>query len=317
MDTVNDLIQEIRDQADEHNKEGPLTDDAILRVLNRGLLIANGILARQYPDPLLKRKEFNPGTPTEIPYDCYGDMVEYIEISVPGGPFETRRRMYRDATRLFSPATTSIPRNWDIEGRAIRWFQAPSGTYPATMWYVRKLDKLVKSSGRITSVGSNYLIVDELTGVTSESDQKNSYINVINGMTGEVKGTFQINAITGQKVTLRSVPIRSEVGYREVTSSDKLSEVNIREGDDYISIVDGSCVPFFRDELLVMLVQYCVAEISRSSGSAKPEYEKELAQYAEKRLASTWAGREQVMRVKNRAPQWRLSFRRLPTQRQG
>jgi hypothetical protein len=249
--TVQNLVDEVRSLIDESNSDSVDDTDDILPALNRAQDFAFDIYARKYPEPILTHSvlELN-GTDQEydVPEDTFEDRILKIEMNVtPGGSSfrECQRISYRDITNYETTGKSNTPYYYAIIGRKIRFIPAPTGTYQARLWKLRNPEKLVLPQGRITMVNtaSNYVILDS-TGddLTTESDQLGSYVNVIDGQTGEIRGTLQIASLNENKVSFRSVPTRSTVLNRTVVGSFTSTMI---EQDDYLCHVQGTCVPYY------------------------------------------------------------------------
>jgi hypothetical protein len=177
------------------------------------------------------------------------------------------------------------------------------------MWYLRNPEKLVLPQGRITIVNSasNYVIVDSAgSSLTTESDQFGSYVNIVDGQTGEIKGTAQIQIITENKITFRTVPTRTTVLNRSVSAG--LSPISINQ-DDYLSPIEGTCVPYYGRPVGNFLIQFAVSEIVRKLGGSSDQEEKVLDKF-EKQIERTWAGRETQLRIKKRSSVWGMPTKR-------
>lgn len=314
--TVDDMITEVREQADETNQSGPRTDEAILRSLNRGLRLGNGVLATSYPEPLLKSTSLDLGLGRRhsLPADCFEDRAEWVRVDTPDGGTETRRMDLRDSARLHSQSTPS-PFSWHVEGRELVFQQTPTGTYDATLFYVRRLEKLVVTQGRIIDIGATYVDIDPDTlgdGVTASANLVTSYVNLINWQTGEVRGTLQIASIsTDGRVTFRATPVRSTVLGKSVSGSADLADLDA-EVDDYICLVHGTCVPFFQDTLGEHLIQYGVDSATRALGG-DARLEKAILDECTARVERARGARDTGLQVKNRSGVWPSTTRRWPS----
>ena len=314
--TVENLVEEVRQQLDELNRDSVSTEADILPTLNRASDFASDILTRKYPEPLLKYltldleagvSEYN------IPEDVFEDRILKLETTVPVGVnranyIEIQRISYRDITNYESAAISSFPLYYCVIGRKIRIVPQPSGSYDARMWVIRNPEKLVMPQGRVTLINAigNYMIVDQASGdLTTQSDQLASYVNVVDGQTGEIKGSLQIQSIVNNKITFRTVPARSSVFNRDIGI---LGDIQIQE-DDYICAIDGICVPYFGRPTSNFLIQYAVAEITRKLGGAA-ETEENILKKFEQQIERTWAGRQQDLRVKKKSNVWGTNTRR-------
>lgn len=319
--TVDNIVNEIRGQVDELNVDSVSTTADILPSLNRGQNYAFDILARRYPEPILQHTSLVLSANVaeyDVPEDVFEDRVLKIEIAIPGGSGqsayrEVTRISYRDVSLFESPNSTNIPQYYCIVGRKIRFVGAPSALYNARVWSLRNPEKLVLQQGRITVVNTvgNYVIVDEAgPNLTTESDQLGSYVNLVDGQTGEIKGSLQIQVLTSNKVTFRTSPARASVLNRDIDSSlldaDMAPIVNV---DDYLSPIDGTCVPYYGQPLTNFMIQYTVAEITRKLGGTA-DSEEQVLQKFEKQVERTWAGREISLRIKKKSRKWGVPYRR-------
>jgi hypothetical protein len=310
--TTDELVTAVRSRLDEMNRDSVDTTRDILPALNRALEFAVDIYSRHYPDPFL-RYEVLPlnGTDQEynIPGDVFGDRIVRIEIKTSKNTYrEVTRILYRDAVNYETDGTTAIPYYYTIVGRKIHFIPGPSGTYSARLWYVKEPEPLVLQQGRVTKVNiaNNYVVVEGLgTDLTTQSDQLNNYVNIINGETGEVRGTLQIASISGDRITFRTTTSRSTVVGLPVSTS--LTDLGATE-DDYICVAEGTCIPYLGAPTSNFLIQYAIAEISRQLGVQSQEEEAILAKF-EEQVKRTWAGRETTIRVAKRSQAFGVPIR--------
>lgn len=295
---------------DESNQDSVNTEADILPALNRASQFAFDILARVYPEPLLRYQTLDLVSGTneyDIPEDIFEDRVLKIESIQPQGAgatySEIKRISYRDISNYETAGTVAIPQYYCIIGRKIRFVGTPDGSYDCRLWAVRNPEKLKLPQGRITLINSpsNYVIVDQSgDSLTTESDKFGSYVNLIDGQTGEIKSTMQIQTITDNKITFRTVPTRATVLNRTIEAD--LDNVEVSQ-DDYISPIDGTCVPYFGQPTNNFLIQFAVAEITRKLGGAADTEENILKKF-EQQVERTWAGREVSLRVKKKSDHW-------------
>jgi hypothetical protein len=295
---------------DEQNQDSVNTVTDILPALNRASQFAFDILARVYPEPLLRYQTLvleSGINEYDIPEDIFEDRVLKIEASLPQGLgatyTEIKRISYRDISNYETVGNVSIPQYYCIIGRKIRFVGTPDGSYSCRLWAVRNPEKLMLPQGRVTLINSpsNYLIIDETgSSLTTESDKLGSYVNLIDGQTGEIKSTMQIQQLTDNRVTFRTVPTRATVLNRTIEADLDLVEV---AQDDYLSPIDGTCVPYFGSPTNNFLIQFAVAEITRKLGGPADTEENILKKF-EQQVERTWAGREISLRVKKKSDHW-------------
>lgn len=314
--TVNDIADQIRAQVDEENRDSVDTDRDIIPTINRAQDFAFDILSKKYPEPILTyvtlalsggQQEY------DIPEDVFEDKIEKLEIAIPGGSGSTYREIerisYRDLTNFETPGRNSVPYYYAIYGRKMRFVPGPTGQYSARMWYLRNPEKLVLPQGRVTIVNTsnNYVIVDQAgDSLTTEADQLGSYVNIVDGQSGEIKGSLQIQSIASNRIAFRTSPTRTTVLNKAITGD--LSSISLNQ-DDYLSPIEGTCVPYFGKPVTNFLIQFAVAEITRKLGGESDKEETVLEKF-EKQVSRTWAGREQTLRIKKRSRIWRTPIRR-------
>jgi len=210
-----------------------------------------------------------------------------------------------------SSARTATPDYYCVIGRRIRFIQTPSGTYSARIWFLRSPEKFMLEQGRIglVNTSSNYVLVDEVgSDLTTESDQLGSYVNIVDGQTGEIRGTLQIQILGDNRITFRTTPTRTTVLNRTVGTT--LTGLGAA-ADDYICSVEGTCVPYYSQPTRNFLVQYAVAELTRKLGGAADMEERVLERF-ERQIEKSFVSREHHTRVQKRSSIWSRPVRRLP-----
>ena len=319
LTTVQNLVDNVRAMIDEANTDS--VDDVrdILPALNRALEFAADIYARRYPEPFLAYTTLDlVGGTSEypIPEGAWEDRVLKVEIGVPspggrGTYREVQRISYRDLSNYESASLSNIPYYYTVIGRHLRFLPTPSGTYDARIWYMRSPEKLVKPQGRITAInrGARYVIVDSPgDDLTTESDQLGSFVNWVDGQTGEIKATLQIVSVQESRINFREVPAegRSTVLNRTVVGELPADG----EKDDYLCAVDGICVPYYGQPTCNFMVAYAAAEIATLKLGGESGASERLVEKFEQQVERTWVGREKQMRVSKRSHAWGVPTRR-------
>lgn len=326
LSTVDDLVSEIRESLDELNVDSVSTENRILPTINRAQDYAFDLLARRYPDPYLTHASLVLTTAQEydLPEDCFEDRISRVEIVTSQGSnnqvttVEVRRVSFYDVWKFESRSPTSQPPVYCIVGRKIRFPTAPTGTYPARIWYVLEPEQAVLPQGRITAYNQpgNYVIVDAIgADLSTEADTLESYVNLVDGQTGEIKWTGQISVIDAQQVIFRASPIRDTVLNRPVSGTLPLASDDPTVSlDDYVCNVRGTCIPP-SGALRNFIVEFTVAEIVRSLGG-DASTEEQVLQKFERQVEKYGTARETTLRVQPRSGAWG-GFRRrwFPTQR--
>lgn len=314
--TVTDLISEVREMTNEENKTSVSDETDILPALNRAQNYAVDILARYYKEPLLTRAAIATvagQTEYDIPADALEQRLLKVEVNQNGVFTEVPDLGYQDAGFYERPnIVTSVPAYYTILGNKFQVYPASTGTFQLRVWYLRDVLPLVPVEGRVNilNAASNYLIVDAVgADLSTSSDDLASFVNIVDGSDGTLKGTLQIQSIDStNKITFKSVPTRTTVLDLTIdTDLANLASGKIVAVDDYICLSSGSCVPFLKKPLANFLIQYAVAEITRKLGGEAGLEEQVLAKF-EKQVEKSWVQRPSTFKVRRTSRNWSSSF---------
>jgi hypothetical protein len=182
----------------------------------------------------------------------------------------------------------------------------PAGGKTIRYWYLAETETMVMPQGRITRIESTYVLVDELgEDLTTDSDNLQNYINVVDAQTGRIKSSHQIQALDTSlnKLTVKASPTRSSVWNRTITGTLS-SDIEL---DDYVCLSKGNCIPYLKKPLSNFIVQYAVYELKRKLGEPTEAEERALDKF-EDQVKHQWAGRETQLRVSKRSKNWRRRF---------
>lgn len=283
------------------------------------------ILTKHYPEPYLVEYTFDVVSSRDnykIPEDAWSDMVTKIEMKQPGQDYryEVERAAYRDATKFRAGSRPNVPAYYIIRGREVELVPQPSGTYDGIMWYVRAPERLVLQKGRITLVkaDTNTVNVDLVgSGITTEVDDLGSWVNIVDGQTGEIKATCQVKNISGTQV----ITFKSNIDAKHLTAdgtilnrtpTTDLTTVTDSNGNlaihpnDYICSIQGTCVPYFFQPARNFIISHAAADCGRAIGVPSDSMYREREKF-EKEIRSSWVGREAGLRVKNNSPHWQAN----------
>ena len=323
--TVDSLIDEVRSMLDEDNRESIRDAEDILPALNRAQNYAANILARHYESPMLAHEEVTTVTNQreyDIPENAFEQRLEKVEVQVNNLFYPLTRISYRDISLYETQSTTSIPYYYVIVGNRYRILPTSNATYPLRVWYLKDPLRLVQKQGRINIVNTtdNYVILDNVgSDLTTEADNLDSYVNIIDGQTGLRKATLQVKNINGNRINFKTSPARSEVLNITIDTGLATSglvknqtanqpDVSINP-DDFICLIHGTCVPFFKQPFSNFLVQYAIAELRRKLGGPA-DLELRVLKDLEEQVERSWVGREQSLRVTKKNNSWDLPIRR-------
>jgi hypothetical protein len=319
--TVDDTINEIRSLTDEYNANQLDSDVDILPSLNRAQEKAVKILSRVYPDPILNWRDLGAVNTREIQMDedLFEDKIVRLEWFSSGAriiPTECQRVSIRLLSQ-HEEGNSSVPAPdvYAIYGRTIRFNGVPMGTNNLRIWYVRDVDQLVRPWGRITDINESTQTIylgevstafAPLTTVV-QGDWVRCF-NVIDGQTGEVKGSFEVASWNDTDTLVIKTTGLSRATVLNRTIGTTLAGLDIGE-DDYICHVKGTCVQYFFDAFHAFCVQYATAELKRKLGYAY-DADQTLLKDFEVELGKTYMGRTPAMRIIQNNPNWLKGARR-------
>lgn len=307
--TVDELIDQVRDQVDESNVED-VSDADILQALNRAQRRAANILARQDENFFItftsQVTELGKDT-YPIPEVAYGRRLEQITIVRNKLEYPLKRVGYRELYRFASGAIVSIPYVYAIKGRDYIIKPTPQSGTELKIWYMAAPETLVVNQGRITSIDDVNLSVtlDNVgDGLTTSTAELGAFVNIVDASTGAIKVTLQIASINkaSRTVTFKTAGLTFDTVYNRIVSVEIPETAGVDRGD-YLCAVAGTSVPDLPDACLDYLVQFAVVEVRRRMG--EPTQDDMVAlRDQEQDLTRQWAGRELVSRVSNKARSW-------------
>lgn len=304
--TVADLVSAVRAKIDESNTDSVTDTGDILPALNRALDYAAGHLAKQYPEPFLRHSTLDlvsTAQEYDLPEDCFEDRIMRVEINDNGTYSTVERVSILDLGAVETSSSSPFPDYYAVVGRKIRFNRPVTGNMDARIWDMRQPEELVLPQGRITVVdlASNKLTVDEAgTDLDTETDQLESYVNVVDAQTGLIKCSLQIQSIDVDLITFRTTPVRPTVLNRTISGDmDLFPEIQL---DDYICSVRGTAVPEFSVPIANYIIEAAASDINVSKfGADVASEEVKVARY-EKAVTTTWGNRETTRRIQKKSP---------------
>lgn len=306
--TVQDLIEEIRDQVDETNTVD-LEDPEILAVLNRSQRKAVNIVSRRYSDAFWSKTSVTT-TSGEHEYDypakAFGKRLLAVTTSVAGRDYKITRLENQKKHLVSTTTAVAVPRHYCVTKDKLELLPPPSSAIDVDLHYFEAPETLVIPQGRVSAVNvaSNYLTVDTIgSSLTTATTGFGCYINVVDWQTGKVKGTYQINALTPatDRVTIKAASLTRATVLGKTVDTTLADTI---EADDYVCLVTGTCVPELDDAYRDFLVNESVRTIKRRFSEPTQE-DAVAAKEDEESLRMMWSNRESAHRVTKKNPHWR------------
>lgn len=295
-----ELVNQVRGQIDEFNQDS-VTDEQILDALNRGQRAVASIMMRKYAAIFARLSTLSTisgDNEYEMPRDIYGQNILKVELEQGSVIWQVKHISYKDRHPYVITSQVTRPYYYDIIGHKIRLYPKPQGDLTIYLHYSGKPETLVPVQGQINYVDTvnNTIILDEMgQNITTESDKRNSYLSIIDHVTGDVKGTLQVATVTPgiKQVKFKSTGVTRTTVLDKTISTSLPTDISV---DDYVCTVHGTAVPQIPEAYQNYLIQYATSEIRRRFGEPVQE-ELVVLQNLEKELHKVWAGRETSMRV--------------------
>jgi hypothetical protein len=303
MYTVSDMMRRLRSKLQEHNST-KVTDENILDALNQGQDFCFDIIARRYPDSIAV---------TEA-----ATLNSDNTITIPEGAFEQRlTQVYRNDSDTYTTplervdyrwkddyiGRQDIPTNYAILKNKVHLLPSVNiSNYTYRIAYVEDVETLVKDQGQIQSItvgdGSTTnasITVDTIgSAITNDADNILRFVNIVDAQTGLVKVSLEVKSLdaTTGIITFKLTQTRTTVLNKTIANTIP-TDVEV---DDYICLVTGSCVPYFKKPSSNYILQFATTEIKRSLGMDSQMEESALRKY-EEQLEKINSKRENTTRV--------------------
>lgn len=289
---VDDLINEVRSLMDQDN-EYSLRNEDILMALNASYDRALHTISKAYPEPLLKPVSLTPlaGQTYTLPLGILEDKIRKVEIRL------SSTNQYTECTRV-SVRDRHLAhghRYYVYDNKLTLAEYANQNAKEIILWIVQDPLPLDVSRGEIVSPGGpTWLYVDNINeSLSLDALQNSSYINIIDGENGNIKGTHQINSIVDSRIDIKTTPFRESFRNEVVTGALAPDVV----AGDYICFAGTSCIPFRKKPISNFLVQFAVARLNGKLGEDQG-IALSLSKSFEEDIESLWTGRENSTRIK-------------------
>lgn len=296
----------IRSKLQEHNST-KVSDAEILYALNQGQDFCFDIIARRYPDSIavIQDATLNSDNTITIPEDAFEQRLTRVYRNNSDNYTTPMERVdYREADDYVG--RDDVPTNYAVLKNKVHLLPTTNiSSYTYKIAYVQDVEQFVKDQGRIETitlnpdpspgVGNASIVVDSLgSDLTADASSINRFVNLVDGSTGLVKCSLEVKSIdTATKtVTFKNVQTRSTVLNKTVVN-DITTDVEV---DDYICLITGSCVPYFKKPSSNFILQFATTEIKRSLGMDAQNEEMALRKY-EEQLEKINSKRESTDRV--------------------
>jgi hypothetical protein len=310
LDTVKDLIQQVRDVTDEDNVED-VSDAFIVRMLNRAQQDLVSEITRKYNpqfmnEVVLTASDFsadNSGVNRVADLSKYMQSVAFkinsIDSRIGDAWTPVRQVPFSHTLSLDTQTGTSLPVIYSLQGNRLYVYPNVDTLVQLRIRYQMRPPKLTQIVGRITEIsGSTFTLDDASSLVGSSVDDLSAFVNIIDPYTGIIKGTYQAGDVSSTSFTVVS-PDRPKA-FGKVVGTD----VSTIEADDLVCSAEGTCVPYLVSDLTNYHVEIAAFHVKRALGTVDTPDFQERDRVIE-RISKLWAGRENTMKI-NRTRQFPL-----------
>lgn len=276
--TAEELIQRVRDIVDEAN-DSDVTDAVILRAMNRAQQELVREISRTYKSHYMHDQVFTTADLTTdssgisavlaIPTGSFAYAINYVDVKQGGSWFPVQQVPFSFTQGLDSTSSVGLPSQYSVRGRHIHLYPAPQSGTSIRLRFQFRAPKIITSQGRITGFNSTTetVTLDALgTGLTTSVATLGAFVNIVDHITGEIKGTLQVSGITTASKTLQmkvaSLDRATVFGQTVLTALP--SDIAL---DDLVCLADGTCVPLLAHDLTNFIVDIAGFHVKRKLGT--------------------------------------------------
>jgi len=307
LDRVEDLIQQVRDVTDEDNVND-ISDDFIIRALNRAQQDLVSEITRKYnpqfmQEVLLTQSDFKQDIQGKarvatLPVRSFAYRVNNVDARVGDTWVPVRQVPFSYTLSLDTNSGTSLPVVYSMQGNKIYVYPNIDQVTQLRIRYQVRPPKLVATQGRVTEIGENYVIVDDIgTGLSSSVDDLSAFINFVDAGTGLIKGTAQVVGLNdaSNRVTIQvsSPHLSRTTVFGFAVSAAVPSDLAL---DDYVCLASGTCIPYLASDLSNYHVELASFHVKRALGTVGQADFSERDRVIE-RISKLWSGRENTMKI--------------------
>lgn len=307
LDLVEDLIQQVRDVTDEDNVND-ISDEFIIRALNRAQQDLVSEITRKYnpqfmQEVILTQADFKTDLQGKarvatLPTRSFAYRVNSVDAKIGDTWTPVRQVPFSHTLALDIESGTSLPVVYSMQGNKIYVYPNIDQLAQLRIRYQVRPPKLVATQGRVTEIGENYVIVDDIgTGLSSSVDDLTAFINFVDSGTGLIKGTAQVVGLNeaSNRITIQvSSPNLSRTSVFGFTVSAAVpTDLSL---DDYVCLASGTCIPYLASDLSNYHVELAAFHVKRALGTVGQADFSERDRVIE-RITKLWSGRENTMKI--------------------
>jgi len=306
IDTVEDLIQQVRDLTDEDNTED-ISDAFIVRMLNRAQQDLVSEITRKYnshfmSEVILSASDFSAdssGVSRVADLSKYMSSVAFkinsIDSKIGDAWTPVRQVPFSHTLALDTKTGTSLPVVYSLQGNKLFVYPNVDTLVKLRVRYQLRPPKLTRVVGRITDIIAPTLFKISDSSMLQDigNEDLSNFINIVDPFTGNIKSTHQISLAADNE----TVSIVSSNMYRDKVFGRTVdAEMVDVSDDDLVCFAHGTCVPYLVSDLTNYHVEIAAFHVKRALGTVdNPDFQ-ERDRIIE-RVSKVWAGRENTMKI--------------------
>jgi len=287
-----ELINAVRDLTFEYQAD-PITDEYVINRLNEAYRFVYNHYVKSNEEIFgtISMLQIVPGQMEySMPEELWNKRIETMliptppnESTQPWGWAKVKKMQYSQSySYQTNRLKTYYPECWSTLNNKIYLFPAPLIAYQAKLIVSRRIPMLGVFGGKITSLGTNTITVDDIANdpriAAAAGNNSTAFISVCDGQTGEVKALFSylsVNAST-DTITLQASP-RSALATSDNTYNNKTIDVlpgtawNTIVLDDVICFGYATGVSIFGEALDTFLSDWAIMRIRGALNETDPE----------------------------------------------
>lgn len=303
LDTVEDLIQQVRDVTDEDNVED-ISDAFIIRMLNRAQQDLVSEITRKYnpqfmDEVVLTASDFaadNSGVNRVADLSKFMQSVAFkinsIDSRIGDSWTPVRQVPFSHTLALDTQTGTSLPVLYSLQGNRLYVYPNVDTLVQLRVRYQMRPPKLTSTIGRVLETEGNILTLTSSEALIDANETDlSSFINVIDPATGAIKGMFYISRLGDGTLEVQPEPSKTKAFGRIVET-----DASIIAEDDLVCSAEGTCVPYLVSDLTNYHVEIAGFHVKRALGTVDTPDFQERDRVIE-RISKIWSGRENTMKI--------------------
>lgn len=331
------LEQQVRDITDELNTTD-ITSALILRCMTRAQQDMVRTLTRKYApnymqEVILTAADFTQVDSTNVariatlPALNFGYCVNQVSAKLGNGWLPVQQRSFWSNQTLDTSTNTGMPISYSIMGNKIYVYPGMSTSAQLRIRFQYRPLPFVATACRVVGydldAGTLQVYSPKPISLSTDVDSLEGFINVVDPITGIVKGTFQLSGVdvdndetldsdnnyanpsTGS-LTIKLTGLDRETVFGLTVAANLPDTIAL---DDLVCVASGTCIPYMAVDLTNYLVEMTSFFVKRAVHQVEESDYQERDRIIDE-ISKMWSGRENSTQIRkhrsasNWSPQW-------------